>query len=152
LPLEAGAQWIGLPYGDAPPPKARLATVLSSPAPVDPSVAFCGFLFDHWTEQLPGLTSVASPTKGYEASEVTGLAFTVDAPDAYPPQAILLAMNPNPTTVWSLEILYDVVRETLDLAKTRAADLGDLPRLGRVLPAIHSGFNLDGVFNAAKVP
>ncbi len=150
LPVEAGAAWIGLPFGDAAPPKTRLATVVSTPSPIDPSTAFCGLLFDTWTEQLPGLTSVAT-ANGYESAEVTGVAFTVDAPDAYPPQAILLAAAPDPSAGWSLDILYDVVQETLNLAKIRTVDLGDLPRLGRVLPGLHSGSNLDSVFTAAKV-
>jgi hypothetical protein len=152
LPAENGARWIGLPFGENTPPKARLATVVSTPTPIDPAQPFCGLVFDTWTEQIPGLTTVANPVKGYESSEVTGVAFTVDAPDAYPPQAILLAVAPDPSAVWSADVLVDIVQETLDLAKIRTVDLGDLPRLGRVLPAVHSGSNLDGVFNAAKVP
>ena len=149
LPVEPGAQWIGLPYGDRPPPKARLALVVSTPAPVTPSTPFCGMLFDNWTEQLPGLTSVADPAKGYETAEVTGVAFSVEGPEAYPPQAILLAIPPDPAAPWSFDTLFDVVQETLDLAKIRTIDLGDLPRLGRVLPAVHTGASLDDVINAA---
>jgi len=149
FPAEAGVKWAGLPYGDSPPPKARVAALLSTPSPVDPASSFCGFVVDTWTEQLPGLTSVADPAKGYEPAEVTGVAFTVDAPDAYPPQAVLLGVAPDPTIGWSLDVLFDVVRETLELAKIRSVDLGDLPRLGRVLPAIHSGSNVDSMLTKA---
>lgn len=152
LPLEKGAPWVGLPFAEAAPPKARLAMLAATPAPIDVSTTFCGLLFDSWTEQLPGLTSVADPVKGYESAEVTGVAFTVEAPAAYPPQAILLALAPDPAKVWSLDVLLDVVMETLNLAKMRTVDLGDLPRLGRVLPALHSGASLDKIFTAAKVP
>jgi hypothetical protein len=151
LPVQPGSPWIGLPFDDAAPPKARMSVVVSTPLPIDSSVAFCGLLFDTWTEQLPGLTSVADPAKGYESAEVTGVAFTVDAPDAYPPQAILLAVAPDASAGWSLDILSDVLVETLNLAKIRTVDLGDLPRLNRVLPGLHSGFSLDNVFTAAKV-
>jgi hypothetical protein len=151
LPAEPGARWIGLPYADAPPPKAGLSVVLSTPAPIDPSAPFCGLAFDNWTEQLPGLTSLADPAKGYEAAEVTGVAFTVEGPEAYPPQAIMLAVAPDPAAGWSLDILFDVVQETLDLAKIRTVDLGDLPRLGRVLPALYSGSQLDSVIAAAGI-
>jgi hypothetical protein len=151
LPVESGAPWIGLPYENTPPSRARLATVVSTPASIDPSAAFCGLLFDTWTEQLPGLTSVADQAQGYEPSEVTGVAFTVTAPANYPPQAILLAVPPDTSAGWSLDVLFDVVQETLDLAKIRTVDLGDVPRLGRVLPGIHSGSNLDNVLNAAGV-
>jgi len=151
LPVEVGAKWVALPFGDSAPPKARLATIVCTPFPIDPTTAFCGLVFDKWTEHLPGLTTVADPARGYESAEVTGVAFTVDAPDAYPPQALLLAIAPDPATGWSLDVLLDVVQETLELAKIRSVDLGDLPRLGRVLPAIHSGSNVDGMLNAAGV-
>ena len=96
--------------------------------------------------------SVASSTAaGYEAAEVTGLAYTVDAPEAYPPQSILLAVAPDQSWGWSLDVLLDVVQETLELAKIRTVDLGDLPRLGRVLPALHSGNNVDDMLTAAGV-
>jgi hypothetical protein len=58
---------------------------------------------------------------------------------------------PDPTQGWSFDILLDTVRETLELAKIRTLDLGDLPRLGRVLPAIHSSYNVDQMFTDAGV-
>jgi hypothetical protein len=130
-------------------PKARLATVVSTSAPIDPAAEFCGLLFDTWTEQLPGLTSVT--TSGYEPAEVTGMAFSVDAPDAYPPQAILLAVIPDQSRGWALDFLFDVVQETLELAKMRTVDLGDLPRLGRVIPALHSSSNTDNLLEQTGV-
>jgi hypothetical protein len=148
LPGAAGATWAALPSPGAPI-TARLATVMSAPAPVDPTVPLCGIVADVWTEQVPGLVAVASRETGYEPAEVTGLALTVSAPEAYPPQAILLALAPDPSWGWSLDVLLDVVRETLEMAKIRAVDLGDLPRLGRVLPALHGGSTLDNVLAKA---
>ena len=149
LPVASGEQWIGLPFGDAAVPKARLATMVSTPAHIDPAAEFCGLVFDTWTEQLPGLTSIT--TVGYEPAEVTGLSFTIDAPDAYPPQSILLAVIPDQSLGWSLDLLYDVVQETLELTKMRTVDLGDLPRLGRVLPVLHSSSNTDNMLERAGV-
>jgi len=149
LPPAAGAQWIGLPFPGATPPAARLGLVFSAPSPIDPAASFCGFVCDTWTEQVPGLTTVANAARGYEPAEVTGMAFTVDAPDASAPQSVLLAIAPDPAQGWSPDVLLDVVRETLDLAKIRTVDLGDLPRLGRVLPAIHSAFNVDQMVQGA---
>jgi hypothetical protein len=143
LPSAAGDQWVGLPFTGATPPAAKLALVLSTPAAIDPAAAFCGFVCDTWTEQVPGLTTIATQARKYEPAEVTGMAFTVDAPDAYAPQSILLAVAPDPSRGWSLDVLLDTVKETLDLAKIRTVDLGDLPRLGRVLPVVHSGYNVD---------
>jgi hypothetical protein len=149
LPAANGVPWVGLPFTGATPPAAKLALVLSTPAAIDPSKAFCGFVCDTWTEQVPGLTTIASGTRGYEPAEVTGMAFTVDAPNAYAPQSILLAIAPDQTKGWSLDILFDTVRETLDLAKMRTVDLGDLPRLGRILPFIHSQYNVDQLVQGA---
>ena len=150
LPVKAGEAWAALPYTDGVPiPKARLSTVALTPAPIDPSAEFCGILFDNWTEHLPGLTSVATTSTGYETAEVTGVSFKVDTPDGYPPQTVLLAIAPDPSKGWSLDILLDVVKETLEMAKIRSVDLGDLPRLGRVLPALHSTGNVDFMLNAA---
>ena len=143
LPVQAGARWIGLPFETGVAPKTRIGLVFATPVPIDPAAAFCGLAIDSWSEQLPGITAVADPARGHEAVEVTGVAFTVDAPDAYAPQAVLLAIAPDLSRPWSLDILFDVVQETLELAKVRAVDLGDLPRLGRVLPAIQSGSNVD---------
>jgi hypothetical protein len=149
LPVAAGAQWVGLDFIGINAPAARLAHVFSTPAPIDPSVEFCGFICDSWSEQVPGLTTVAAGTRGYEPAEVTGMAFTVEAPSAFAPQSILLAVAPDPTAGWSTDVLLDTLKETLDLAKIRTVDLGDLPRLGRVLPAIHSGYNVDQLMQGA---
>jgi len=151
LPVEPGAQWVGLPFKGAMPSTARVATVLATQAPIDPAAKFGGLVFDTWTETLPGLTTVADRATGVEPAEVTGVAFTVNAPDAYPPQAILLAVPPDLSQPWSLDVLFDIVQETLELAQMRSVDLGDLPRLGRVLPAIHSGSQMDALIQNAGV-
>jgi hypothetical protein len=149
LPANPGARWAALSFPEAKPAKARLSLVLSTPAPIDPAAAFCGFVCDTWTEQLPGVTAVASGERGYEASEVTGMAFKVDTPDATAPQAVLLAIAPDPAQGWSLDVLFDTVKETLELAKIRTVDLGDLLRLGRVLPAIHTSSTVDRTLSDA---
>jgi hypothetical protein len=151
LPVNAGEQWVGLPFNTAVAPKARLCTVVLTPSTIDVNAEFCGLLFDNWTEQLPGLTSVATAAFGYDPSEITGMSFTVETPDAYPPQSILVAVAPDQTAGWSLDILCDVVQETLELAKVRMVDLGDLVRLGRVLPALHSSTNVDDMLTQAGV-
>ena len=143
IPPEKGARWAALPFPGGAPPAARIALVLSTPATLDPAAGFCGFVFDSWTEQVPGLTHVAGGDRGYEASELTGLAFKVDTPDSEPPQAALLAIAPDPARGWSFDILFDTVKETFELAKMRPVDLGDLYRFGRILPAIHSSPSVD---------
>jgi hypothetical protein len=82
------------------------------------------------------------------------MAFKLDTPDATAPQAVLLAIAPDPAQGWSLDVLFDTVRETLELAKIRTVDLGDLFRLGRVLPAIHTSGVVDQTLRdaAAQMP
>ena len=60
-----------------------------------------------------------------------------------------MAIAPHQSKGWSLDILLDVVKETLEMAKIRSVDLGDLPRLGPVLPALHSTGNVDFMLDAA---
>jgi hypothetical protein len=152
LPVVRDTLWAGLPFPGGSPPKVRIGLVFSKPAAIDPAAPFCGFVCDTWTEQLPGVTAVASKDRGYEASEVTGLAFKVDTPAAAAPQAVLLAIAPDPAAGWSIDILFDTVKETLDLAKIRSVDLGDLVRLGRVLPAIRTSSSVDQMLSdAAKI-
>lgn len=71
-------------------------------------------------------------------SEIAGLSFRYDRPDAEPPQAILLAVPPDPTRPWTADVILQTVRETLDLAKLRAVDLRDLPRMTPLFPANYS--------------
>ena len=79
------------------------------------------------------------------------MSFSLDTPDASAPQCLLLAIAPDPAHGWSLDVLLDTVRETLDLAKIRTVDIGDLPRMGRVLPALHSMSNVDDMVAGAGV-
>jgi hypothetical protein len=39
------------------------------------------------------------------------MAFSVDAPNAYPPQSILLAVIPDQSRGWALDLLFDVVQD-----------------------------------------
>lgn len=88
-----------------------------------------GFFVDEWIERMPIET------------EQSCLAFHYDAPDSCAPQAILLAVPPNPDAPWDLTTLEAVVRETLDLARIRAVDYQALPDGGHVLPALYFAFN-----------
>jgi hypothetical protein len=132
-PHTPGARWAaraGGGAGEGAAPAARATAVLQLPLPVDPAAGLCGIVVDEWTEVLPGLSML----DGVEPAEITGVAMRYDQPDARPPQAVLLAVPPDLGKGWTFEALLSIVRETLELAKLRAVDLGDVPRLGRVLP------------------
>jgi hypothetical protein len=138
LPRRAGDRWVGLPAtAQQPIVSGRLSLVVQSAAGA-PSVAgapVAGLVVDEWTEVVPDRT------------QVTGLSFHVDQPDARAPQAILLAVPPTEAHIWSLSALEATVLETLELARLRLVDgkaLAALPtgappslQLGQYLPAIY---------------
>jgi hypothetical protein len=83
-----------------------------------------GLVVDAWTEAVPA---------GDE--EVAGVAFNFDRPNSAAPQALLLAVPPDPARGWRMEDVHGVVEETLTLARIRSLDLRDVPELRDLLPA-----------------
>lgn len=72
-----------------------------------------GLVVETWNQP------VAAPTYG------TGLAVHYDRPDAAPPQAVVVAVHPDPgaggpVPTWDLDTLLDVLTSTLALARDRA--------------------------------
>ena len=94
--------------------------------------ALCGLVVDDWTEVVP------------RGSEITGLTFHFDQPDATAPNAILIGVHPGDRDTWDLETLEATVLESLDLAKLRAVDTDDLQWVGRFLPLLYFPDNLAG--------
>ena len=75
---------------------------------------------------------------------MTGVAFHYDAPKAQAPQAVLLALPPDPSRNWVFEDLEAILLETLELAKLRGMRPEDLLRtryttteVGSYLPAVY---------------
>lgn len=87
-----------------------------------------GIVIDDWTERVPAKTVDM------------GVAFHAESPAAEAPQSVLIAVPPSinkssdETWSWSMEELFAVVSQTLDLAKIRALDLSSLDE-GQYLPA-----------------
>jgi hypothetical protein len=110
--------------------------VVHSLTPLQAGGPLAGLVVDEWSEVIP------------HHREHTGLAFHYDAPNARPPQAVLLAVPPTeyqPT--WDLETLEATVLEALDLARLRAVDpeaLAGVPGVDHFLPALCFALNLSG--------
>jgi hypothetical protein len=143
LPFTDGAQWAALPFSGTPPQNAPLSLVLhriDQPKAADPWV---GLLLDEWSEVIP------------RATEQTGVAFDYDDAGTEAPNAVLLAVPPDPTaTTWDPATLLAIVRETLELAKLRAVEGDLLGEVGQVLPAIllasnAAGDTVETTFNAS---
>ncbi|HKG03119.1 MAG TPA: hypothetical protein VKB03_08045 [Conexibacter sp.] len=137
----AADPWIAGPFDPLHRPMARQHLLWHAPVPLAAGGPLAGLVLDEWVELLPGSDALAETKREGRTpvppeSELTGLTFHFDRPDAKAPQAILLAVPPNPKRGWTEDGLALVVRDTLELAKLRAVDLGDLPLLDDVLPAV----------------
>jgi len=141
-PVTADDAWIGGTFPAGRRPQARSHLVWHAPSGLPPGTAVAGLLLDEWVELLPGAdrireqTETAPPAQSPPESELTGIAFHYDRPDAKAPHTVLVAVPPDLDRGWTSDGLVQVLRETLQLAKLRAVDLADLPLLDDLLPAI----------------
>ena len=108
---------------------SRFSLVIQSTPSLDFKLPLAGVLIDEWVEVVPN------------GVETTGLVFQYDQPDSAPPQAILLAVPPDPDTQWSVWSLQNVLLETLDLMRIRAVDPASLGEGGHYFPALYFAAN-----------
>lgn len=128
LPLVAAEGWLGDALPADPggnelrawkrPDGPRTHVVATGKPALVNAAKVCALVIDEVSEVLP------TPTVS------SGLAIHYDAPNARPPQTILLAVHPDPTEAWTWPLLDDVVREALALAMLRAVELEDLAGTG----------------------
>ncbi len=115
LPYGAGAHWIGAAY---PPDTVidgdRLLFQAHRAVAFAPAAAQVGLLLDEWTEVIP-TTDIT-----------TGVAFHFDQPNSEPPQAFLLMLPSDFRGGWRWQDIVDGLNETLDAAKRRAVEPGQL--------------------------
>lgn len=109
LPRVAGDPWVGGSWKAGDTVGERLALMMVGPD-MPASAAQAGLVLDSFAEKVP--------TK----SEVTGLSFHYDRPNAEPPQAVLLAVPPSIDKGWSWEALRGTVLDTFTRARLRAVE------------------------------
>jgi hypothetical protein len=117
-PLPDGATLTGDPVSIALQPMGSF----------DPTQIATGLVIDEWNETIPNL------------EETTGITFHYDAPNAEPPQAVLLAVSqrlPNNNLRWTWDELTKCVDQALLLGKIRCVGPDEIrrTRLDPVLPA-----------------
>jgi len=125
LPFASPASWVALPFADEDhrPPSGSVSIVMqrvAAPAATNP---WAGLFVDEWTEIIPA------------ATEQTALSFDFDHLRAEAPQAVLIVVPPVEKS-FEFDAIADSVRETLQLAKIRAADLEMLGEIGQLIPAL----------------
>lgn len=130
LPCEDGLAWLGGPLGPAendgdgpvnelrrwrrPAEPTAHVVVAGDPGPG----TLHGLVLDEVAEVLP------------EPTVTTGLAVHYNAPNARPPQSILLAVQPAAAGSWGSDLLTETVHEAMDLARLRSVDLTALETVG----------------------
>lgn len=82
--------------------------------PYDKAKPVCGIVVDEWTEVLPA------------EEETTGIVFHYDQPNSEPPQTMLLMVPPVFRGEWSWENMVLTLEETLEAAKKRAVEPGQI--------------------------
>jgi hypothetical protein len=95
--------------------------------------AHAGLLVDDWTETIP------------TSEEITGISFNFNQPNAFPPQAILLAVPPQINGQWDWNGLIGILTDTLQRARLRAVEPQMLATANKVetsvlLPALLANF------------
>jgi hypothetical protein len=126
LPHRPGARWCELPFGaEGPPPAGTVGLVIVAPDGFAAPRAAAGLAVDAWAEVIP------------EREHTAGLAFHYDAPGARPPQAVVLAVHPQPDPQrWDLDTLLATVNETIELAHLRTLSLQEIEGFSGLLPAL----------------
>ena len=121
-----GARWGALPFGEGePPPAGTVGLVIVAPDRFDAGQPMAGLAVDSWAEVIP------------EREHTAGLTFHYDAPGARPPQAVVLAVHPDPDpATWDLETLVATVNETIELVHLRTLTLKEVDSFAGLLPAL----------------
>jgi len=125
LPLVPEEGWLGakLPGRVAPRntlrqwarPRGPRAHVLVAGDPGGATAQ--ALILDEFHEVLPAETAITAAAVHY------------DAPNARPPQTVLLAVHPNPAFPWGWQLLAETVEEALTLTRLRAVEMDDLAGL-----------------------
>jgi hypothetical protein len=135
LPAGAAERWVALATApEAAPIPAGCVSIVACATDGQwrSTAAASALLVDAWVEVVP------------RSQENTAVAFHLDTPDACPPQAILMAVAPDPARRWTWAALGDVVAETAGLAEIRAVDPDLVPAYGQLLPALLLAHNVGG--------
>ncbi len=101
-------------------PGSRLSIVIHAPGGFTATQPLGGLLLDGWSESVP------------MEKRDTALALRYNSPGTRAPQAILLAVSPDPSRAWTTETLVAILRDTFDLARMRMQPPTTFSRAGQL--------------------
>ena len=126
LPYKTNDSWLALEFpADYDITSDKILYTAHYAKPFDKAKRQCGLLLDEWTEVIPSKT------------EDVGITFHYDKPNSEAPQVLLLAMPSEFKGSWEWNNLLDIVNDTLNQAKKRAIEPGQIDSTiyARFLPA-----------------
>jgi hypothetical protein len=133
FPVRADDRWAGVPLAPGTTfPGGLTSIVIASAQPVKVGVDLAGLAVDEWVEVVP------------RDEETTAVAFHYDAPGACAPQALLLAVSPDPSRAWDVDTLEAVLLDTVEATCIRAVQPHHLQGVGHLVPALFFARNIGG--------
>jgi len=133
LPYSPTATWCALPFPNGGvPPSGTVSIAIHRPWKTAASGNWAGLLLAEWSELVPS------------AVQQTGIALNYPSPRAEAPQAVLLAVPPADTRVWSTVVLVDIVREAFELSRIRLLIPDHLSSYSLLLPSTSLTVNSGG--------
>lgn len=122
---------------DAKTPDAAVISIVAD-APAAMPAAFAGLVIDDWTETFPRRALKGEAGDARVVLETTaGVAIHANAPNVQPPQTMLLGISPDGAR-WTDDRVFDLVTETMEMARMRLVTLETVPLAARILPAIYT--------------
>lgn len=108
-PWKDGDRWIGTAFTSASgaAPAGRLSVLIHAPAGFASDAPLGGLLVDAWTETIPA------------AKRDTAMALRFNNAGTRAPQAVLLAVHPDPSHAWTTTTLVEILQQTLLLTRLR---------------------------------
>jgi hypothetical protein len=127
-PWTNGDRWIATSFTaqGGRTPTGRLTVVVHAPAGFDGARPLGGLLIDAWTEVIP--------SKQLD----TAIALRFNSAGTRPPQVILLAVSPDPSKVWTTDMVMEVLGQTLTMTRVRMQPSTTLSRSGH-MPLVYLG-------------
>jgi hypothetical protein len=134
----ASGRWVAeaLP-DDAHTPDTAVISIVAD-APEAQPATLAGLVVDDWTETFPRRTLKGEEDDARVVLETTaGVAIHANAPNVQPAQTMLLGISPDGAR-WSDNRVFDLVVETMEMARMRLVTLETVPLAARILPAIYT--------------